>query len=64
MKYQNKLIGNSIGFCSFLLDEAPVAAVPGKAFGSDHFIRLSFATGMKNIEMGIARIKEPLNQLK
>jgi aspartate aminotransferase len=64
MRYQNKIIGNSIEFCSFLLDEARVAAVPGKAFGSDHFIRLSFATSMKNIEIGIGRIKEALNQIK
>jgi len=64
MRYQNKVIENSIDFCSFLLDEARVAVVPGKAFGSDHFIRLSFATSMKNIEIGIGRIKEAINQLR
>jgi aspartate aminotransferase len=64
MRYQNKIIENSIEFCSFLLDGARVAAVPGKAFGADHFIRLSFATGMKNIEIGIGRIKEALNQIR
>ncbi len=63
MRYQDKVIENSIDFCSFLLDEARVAAVPGKAFGSDHFIRLSFATSMKNIEIGIGRIKDAINQL-
>jgi aspartate aminotransferase len=64
VRYQDKIIGDSIEFCSFLLDEARVAAVPGKAFGSDHFIRLSFATSMKNIEIGMGRIKEALNQLR
>jgi aspartate aminotransferase len=64
VRYQDKVIGDSIEFCSFLLDEARVAAVPGKAFGSDHFIRLSFATSMKNIELGIGRIKEALDQLR
>lgn len=63
MTYQGKTIENSIEFCSFLLDEARVAAVPGKAFGSDHFIRLSFATSMKNIEIGMRRINEALRHL-
>ena len=40
-----------------LLNEANVAVVPGKVFGSDAHIRLSFATSMKNIEKGIDRIE-------
>jgi len=39
-----------------LLDEAKVAVVPGKAFGSDRHIRLSFATSMENIKEGTDRI--------
>ncbi len=39
-----------------LLAEAKVAVVPGKAFGSDRHIRLSFATSMENIEKGMDRI--------
>ncbi|MBU4457449.1 MAG: pyridoxal phosphate-dependent aminotransferase [Candidatus Omnitrophica bacterium] len=41
-----------------LLAEAKVAVVPGKAFGSDRHIRLSFATSMENIEKGMDRIEE------
>jgi aspartate aminotransferase len=41
-----------------LLDEAKVAVVPGKVFGSDRHIRLSFATSMENIKKGIDRIEE------
>jgi len=41
-----------------LLDEAKVAVVPGKVFGSDAHIRLSFATGMENIKKGVDRIEE------
>lgn len=41
-----------------LLDEAKVACVPGKVFGSDTHIRLSFATSMENIEKGMDRIEE------
>jgi aspartate aminotransferase len=45
-----------------LLDEAGVAVVPGKVFGSDSHIRLSFATSMENIKKGIDRIEEWFNK--
>ena len=45
-----------------LLDEANVAVVPGKVFGSDTHIRLSFATSMGNIKKGIDRIEEWFNK--
>lgn len=41
-----------------LLDEAKVAVVPGKVFGSDRHIRLSFATNIENIRKGMDRIEE------
>src|SRR5580692_8457053 len=46
----------SVEFCSRLLDEEKVAAVPGIAFGADEYIRISYATGMANIEKGLERI--------
>jgi len=46
-----------------LLDEAKVAVVPGKAFGSDRHIRLSFATSMDNIKNGMDRIEEWFERL-
>ena len=48
---------SSMDVCERLLNEVKVAAVPGKAFGSDRHIRLSFATSMKNIEKGMDRIE-------
>lgn len=53
---------DSITFSERLLDEAHVACVPGVAFGSDSHIRLSFATGMKNIKTGLDRIENWLNK--
>ncbi|MFA5389503.1 MAG: pyridoxal phosphate-dependent aminotransferase [Candidatus Omnitrophota bacterium] len=41
-----------------LLNDAKVAVVPGKVFGSDRHIRLSFATSMENIKKGMDRIEE------
>ena len=43
-------------FCARLLETEKVAAVPGIAFGSDDCIRLSYATGMPNIEKGLDRL--------
>ena len=43
-------------FCTRLLEAEKVAAVPGIAFGADDYFRLSYATGMANIEKGLERI--------
>jgi aspartate aminotransferase len=47
---------NSRDFCSRLLEQEKVAAVPGIAFGADDFIRLSYATSLANIEKGLERM--------
>lgn len=44
-------------FCARLLEEQKVAAVPGIAFGADDYFRLSYATGMAQIEKGLDRIE-------
>jgi aspartate aminotransferase len=46
----------SADFCARLLEAEKVAAVPGIAFGADDYIRLSYATGMANIEKGLDRL--------
>ncbi len=46
----------SAEFCTQLLEKEKVAAVPGIAFGADDYIRLSYATGMANIEKGLDRL--------
>jgi aspartate aminotransferase len=48
----------SADFCAKLLEAEKVAAVPGIAFGADDCIRLSYATGMANIEKGLDRIEK------
>jgi aspartate aminotransferase len=46
----------STEFCDKLLEQSQVAAVPGIAFGSDDYIRISYATGMSQIEKGMERM--------
>jgi aspartate aminotransferase len=51
-------IDSSLTLCALLLDEAKIAAVPGEAFGSPGYMRLSYATSMDNIVNGIKRFSE------
>jgi aspartate aminotransferase len=56
-------IEGSTGLCEYLLTEAQVAIVPGEAFGSDAFVRFSYATGLETIEEGLDRIDRALKKL-
>lgn len=47
-------------FTEYLLEHAGVAVVPGSAFGSEGYVRLSFATSMENLEKAIERIAKSL----
>lgn len=48
---------DSMKFCTKLLEEGLVAAVPGVGFGLDGYFRISFATDMDSIKNAMARIK-------
>ena len=61
------LLGKSVGgekitgsfkLSELLLSQAHVAVVPGDVFGDDGFMRLSYATSMKNISEGLSRIAD------
>ncbi len=56
-------IGDSIGLCDYLLDEARVACVPGVGFGTSEHMRLSYATSMEKIEQAMDRIEEARGRL-
>ena len=54
----------STEFCTKLLEQQKVAAVPGIAFGTDAHIRLSYACSMENIQKGLDRIEAFCASLK
>jgi aspartate aminotransferase len=54
----------SAEFCSRLLEQEKVAAVPGIAFGADDYIRISYATSLANIEKGLDRMDRFVRGLK
>jgi len=52
---------NDLAFSEYLLEKAGVAIVPGSAFGSEGYMRLSFATALSNLEEAMRRITQALS---
>jgi len=52
---------DSVALSDFLLKQALVVTVPGREFGMDGHLRLSYAGSIKDITEGIARIKWALD---
>jgi len=57
-KISGQSVTNSFDLVNLLLEKAHVAFVPGAPFGSDEYIRISYATSMKNIEKGFDRFEK------
>lgn len=53
-------IGGSMDFAEYLLNTAEVAVIPGIGFGTDNYVRLSYATSLDNIKEGLKRIKKAI----
>ena len=52
---------DSVALSKFLLKKALVVAVPGKEFGMEGHLRLSYATTIKDVMEGVSRIKWALD---
>ncbi len=59
----NHRFAGSDDLAAFLLEEARVATVAGKGFGSDLHLRFSYATSFERIQAGVARLREVLARL-
>ncbi len=51
-------VTNDVQLAEFFLTQAQVAMVPGSAFGTPGFMRMSFATSMEKLEKAIERIEK------
>lgn len=58
------VIDTDLALCSYLLDAARCALVPGTAFGAPGFARFSYATSMEQIDEGVRRIGEAIAALR
>ncbi|MBD3165062.1 aminotransferase class I/II-fold pyridoxal phosphate-dependent enzyme, partial [bacterium] len=52
---------DSVKLSKFLLEKALVVTVPGKEFGMEGFLRISYATTVKDIKVGVERMKWALD---
>ena len=53
-------VEDDVALARVLLDKGDVALVPGSAFGAPGHVRISFATGMDNLEKALDRIEQVL----
>jgi aspartate aminotransferase len=61
---KGKLLRNSNEVAKYLLEEALVAVVPGSAFGSEGFFRVSYATSPEILTEACTRIQKACSLLK
>ncbi len=57
---EKKGFSDDVELSEYLIETANVAVVPGSAFGSIGYIRLSYATGLEQIKEAVERIKKSL----
>ena len=47
---------DDVEFSTYCLEKLSLAVVPGSAFGSPGYVRLSFATSMDNIKLSVEKL--------
>ncbi len=60
---QGKPLTTAAAVADYLLEAAGVAVVPGDAFGDEHYMRISYASSMAELEDGLGRIDKAVQQL-
>ncbi|MFH2103196.1 MAG: pyridoxal phosphate-dependent aminotransferase [Chloroflexota bacterium] len=58
---RNSIAKNSVELSNFLLKKALVVTVPGKEFGMEGYLRISFAGSVKELTEGVERMKWALD---
>jgi aspartate aminotransferase len=61
--YLGGRIKDDLALAEWILERGRVAVVPGSGFFAPGFVRLSYATSMKNVEEGVARIARALAEI-
>ncbi len=59
---RGKVPNSSAELAGLILDEVEVAVVPGEAFGTPGYLRLSYALGDEDLVTGVTRIAELLSE--
>ncbi len=56
--YDDRTVASSADLAEYILEQAEVAVVPGEAFGSPGYLRLSYALGDDDLVEGITRLQK------
>jgi aspartate/methionine/tyrosine aminotransferase len=56
--YDGQVIDTSAHLAEYILEQAEVAVVPGEAFGTPGYLRLSYALGDEDLVEGITRLQK------
>ncbi len=59
-----KVLNSDDDFILYLLDEVNLALLQGSAYGVSPYFRISFATGLDVLEMGIERLAQAVQRLR
>ena len=57
-EHGGRLLTSSAELAEYVLEEAEVAVVPGEAFGTPGYLRLSYALGDDDLVEGITRLQK------
>jgi aspartate aminotransferase len=57
-----KVVNSAAELCAYLLDDALVTVVPGEAFGTPGFVRLSYALALDQLQEGVRRMQDALRR--
>lgn len=57
-------IKNSTDLALYILRNAQVSVVPGQGFAAEHYLRISYANSLSQLEKGLKAIKRTLDQIK
>jgi aspartate/methionine/tyrosine aminotransferase len=58
---QGRVVNSSNELAAYLLDDVLVVTVPGEAFGTQGFVRLSYALSMEQLQEGVQRLQTALS---
>ena len=62
--FKSGKVKNSLDFAEQLLSKSHVAVVPGEAFGTSDHIRISYATSMHELERGLGRLHQFIDEAR
>ncbi|MEW5920291.1 MAG: pyridoxal phosphate-dependent aminotransferase [Bacillota bacterium] len=64
LSFRGTVINNTDELAALLLEYYRVAVVPGRGFGAPEYVRLSYATSLENIRVGLDRMEAFLQELQ